>query len=154
MSVVVLLAAGFPHDAVVVGITIGGAALAAAVIVPAVELWWCWLQAPMRLLTEDVIAIRERVEQLPDQAPAKPTEKSVNVRLALINQKQVMLAAGAEGAADQIAYTWGRDIATLLTEHGTPSEAERFMTAGTGTNLDRLSARLAVLDELIAERRV
>ncbi len=135
-------------------IAAGVGAVAAIVVAPLAELAWCWLRAPMRLLTEDVIAIRKRVEQLPDQVPADPTEKSVNVRLALIDEKQRMLAASAEGYADEIAYTWGRDITTLLTGHGTPSEAERFMTAGTGTHLNRVSAQLAVLDELIAERRV
>ena len=143
MSVVVLLAAGFPHDAVVVGITIGGAALAAAVIVPAVELCWCWLQAPMRLLTEDVIAIRERVER--PLAPSSSTEPAPDVRLGLLDlarRGQVMLDGGY--VYSDIHNPWAAEVVAFLSKYVPPADAEAFVQE---TALSPQVRALAVLAE-------
>jgi hypothetical protein len=71
ISACVLLVAGFPHDAVVLGVSILGSAIALAVIVPAAELYWSWLQAPMRLLTDEVVASESGLSNSSWERPAQ-----------------------------------------------------------------------------------
>ena len=118
MSVVVLLAVGFAHDALVVGITIGGSALAAAVLVPAGELAWNWLQAPMRLLTEDVIAIRARLNAV-EIVGARP-EPTIDVRLQLLNYKrkgEELVASSSVGPAEPDAQRWTDSVIDFLSKY-------------------------------------
>jgi hypothetical protein len=124
VSVLVLLIAGFNHDAGITAITIGGSAIAAAVIVPASELAWAWLQAPMRALTDDVLSIRQLLEANPLTAEA-PT-----VRLWLLNHKrkgEAILNRQAPATTD--ADNWADVAAEYLMENVDEAAAERFLQA-------------------------
>ena len=84
-GVQVLIGSGGSVDTLIAAVV---GAFVAVVVFPLAELGLRWLQAPMKLLTEDVIANRERVEEpqaglppQPERAPAK--EDEVQLTLAL-----------------------------------------------------------------------
>jgi hypothetical protein len=124
VSVIVLLAAGFGHDAAVVTITVICSALATAVLIPAGQFALLWLQAPMRLLTEDVIAIRERLDT--ETAKAGGSVSRPSVRLTLLNfvamaRPSVSSHRGGEHEA------WISEVSQFLAEHCEPRDAESFL---------------------------
>jgi hypothetical protein len=154
VSAIILLAIGFPHDALIAGVTIAGSALAAAVIVPAAELYWSWLQAPMRLLTDDVVAIRDRVHSV--QIGEGHPKPKLSLRLELITSREVggeLVAEAAkygEKVRETDAQEWTNSVVSLLAEHS-PEDIERFRTAGHGSSNDRMASKLVVLADLIAD---
>ena len=72
LAALALLLVNAPEAAVQQVIVVLAAAVGAAVLVPAAELYWSWLQAPMRLLTEDVAAVRRDIAAyLPHRQPRR-----------------------------------------------------------------------------------
>jgi hypothetical protein len=106
-------------------------ALTAAILLPLVELGWAWLQAPMRMLTEDVIAlrgdvigIRERVAQLQQPPVALPEkEAKPDVRLTLLNEVRRGRAIADDplwkfsGREPHEAGEWTERLTQFLNEH-------------------------------------
>lgn len=84
VAVVVLLVLGSPGEAVGGVAIVAAAGVAAVVLYAGAELFWAWLQAPMRLLTTDVLAIRERLESL-EVSPPAPTEPPFDMRYSRLN---------------------------------------------------------------------
>jgi hypothetical protein len=136
ISALVLLVAGFPHDAAVVGVSIFGSAIAPAVIVPAAELYWSWLEAPMRLFTDEVFAIRERLEQL-DPGVTSATRTELGLRHTLMDHKRVGDELVADAAnygltpSDRDAQVWTNSVIAFLGAH-LVSGLDEFMKAGKG----------------------
>src|SRR4051812_798992 len=62
LGVGVLAALGFPWETILEVIVVAATAALAAVLYRIGQLAWAWLQAPMRLLTADVVAIREKLD--------------------------------------------------------------------------------------------
>jgi hypothetical protein len=128
-----LLAAGFSHDAIITLITIGGSALGAAFLVPVGELGWAWLQAPMRMLTEDVVAIRSRLEgQSGGYVPAPPMilPKPASVRLALLDfarKGEDILRLGTVQAG--VLASWTDTVVAFLAEYAAQEQTESFLAA-------------------------
>jgi hypothetical protein len=60
----VMAITGFPGEARVVELIVAGSAVGAVVVLRASELAWNWLKAPMRLLRDDVDALRTEVREL------------------------------------------------------------------------------------------
>lgn len=112
----------------------------------------------MRLLTADVIAIRERVEEL-SVAPAvtapperPPEEEPANVRLNLINHKRVgdeMIAKGLSFVAEWAAENWTNSVVDYMSGRISGDEIEVFLNAGGGTTRDRMPDRLRLLGQMI-----
>jgi hypothetical protein len=158
ISACVLLVAGFPHDAVVLGVSILGSAIALAVIVPAAELYWSWLQAPMRLLTDEVVAIREWLEQL-ELGATSATRAELGLRHALMDHKRVGDELVAEAAnyglrpSDGDAQVWTNSVIAFLGAH-LAAGLDEFMTAGKGSSRDRISGRLDVLGRMVEHLEV
>lgn len=124
VSVVVFLAAGFGHDASVVTIAVICSALATAVLIPAGQFAWLWLQAPMRLLTEDVIAIRERLDA--ETAKAAGSVSRPSVRLTLLHfvaMARPNVASHPRGEHE----AWISEVSKFLEEHCEPRDAEIFL---------------------------
>lgn len=151
IAIFVLEESKFPGSTVAeVGI-VGACAIAAGVLYAVAQLVWAWLQAPMRLLTEDVIAIRERVEQLQPQSAALPAKQRVNVRLKLIELQQEGESITRSRTTMTAVYAeeWSQAVFEFLSEHLPGADAERFLAAGTGNPVTRLVDRLGVLNEVI-----
>lgn len=146
ISAFVLLVDGFPHDAVVIGVSILGSAIALAVIVPAAEFYWSWLQAPMRLLTDELVAIRELLAQL-DLGSASATTAELSLCHASMDHKRVGDELVAEAASyglrpgDGDAQVWTNSVIAFLGAH-LASGLDEFMTAGKGSSGDRITDRL------------
>jgi hypothetical protein len=137
-------------------ITAGVGALVTVVVFPLGELGLRWLQAPMRLLTDDVVAIRSRLDSLDiGAAQPRPRAAALSPRLAAINHKRV----GDELVGDAARYKleigeanaqrWTNAVIDFLSEHSSPGSVELFMTAGSGSNSERMDARLQFLANLI-----
>lgn len=154
ISAVVLLVAGFPHDAVVLGVSILGSAIALAVIVPTAELYWSWLQAPMRQLTDEVVAIRERVGN--SDPGATSATAGLSLSHSLMNHKRVGDELVAEAAqyrlkpSDGDAQVWTNSVIAFLGAH-VSSGLDEFMMAGKGSSSDRITDRLEVLGRLLEQ---
>jgi hypothetical protein len=129
LAVAGLVLFGRPGGAVTEVLIVGGAAILAAILYPLGQLVWAWLQAPMRLLTEDVIAIRERVEAMPvTSAPAGPP---FNMRLSLLNSirlgKELRQRARGGGMTQKAHEEWVTPVVQLLHEHAEQEDAELFL---------------------------
>ena len=138
ISAVALLLAGFPHDAAVTAATLAGSAIALAILVPAAQLYWSWLQAPMRLLSEDVAQVRALLERAPRESP------SPNVRIELLNlARKGRALEGAHGVSSRGLNAWSDEVATFCQRHLDPVDAELFLNAG-----NALFVKLEVLGRL------
>ena len=136
-------------------IAAGVGALVTVVVFPLGELGLRWLQAPMRLLTDDVIAIRSRLDAL-DIGAAQPETRApaLSPRLTAVNHRRVGVALVADAAgyglkaSEPDAQRWTDSVIDFLSEHSSPGNVELFMTAGSGSNSERMDARLQLLGEL------
>lgn len=133
-------------------IAAGVGALVAVVLFPLAELGWCWLQAPMRLLTEDVIAIRERLEAEPAK-PAAPVERPPNIRLSLLNFARMgEEAAYPISVQPVVVTTWTNEVVQFMNEHTKSEDVERVMGTGSGEGPRVTLIRRAELLRELAER--
>src|ERR1700735_3853391 len=85
LAVGVLATLGFPGKALEEVVVVALAGAAAALLFQATQLFSAWLQAPMRLLTGEVIAIRDRLDAMQVAVPDAAASKPPNVRLTLLN---------------------------------------------------------------------
>ena len=114
----------------------------------------------MRLLTEDVIAIRDCLAAI-DPPGVQPKPTIGDPRLALINHKRKgdelvkrvtrFSQYGATGEDEAVAERWTNSVIDFLSTTGETSALERFMLAGSGASTDRMADRLTVLQQLIDE---
>ena len=149
-TAVVLWYFGYAEGIVEYLIPVAVGALVAVVVAPLAELAWNWLQAPMRLVADDVVAIRARLDSAPiDAEPRKPP---VNPRVTLFE----LHAQGAafrnrplkSGAFDD----WFKQVTRALAEEVSSAAAEEFLRATNDAGFASLNARLDAL-EAIAERQ-
>lgn len=153
-GIVALLFLGFRGAALENVIVVGAAVIVAALVAPLGELAWCWLQAPIRLVRDDVQAIEGRVDDLelklrvPQSAAARP---AVNVRLSLLAQitkgSEISTLAAYGGGTD----SWTKNVLDLLAAYGKPGDAELFLQATDSTGPEGLKDRLDFLRELAKE---
>jgi hypothetical protein len=145
IAILVLEESNFSGSTVAeVGI-VAGSAIAAGVLYALAQLVWAWLQAPMRLLTDDVVAIRRTLEARPSQKPLS-LPRTVN-NYARRGHTLMMMQQFSE----QEAFSWANAIGSLLDEHGEYGDAVRFSQArarGEGGIYETLQAQVAVLDEM------
>lgn len=147
LAVLALLVLGRPGGAVPEVLIVGGAGLLAAILYPLAQLVWAWLQAPMRLLTDDVVAIRERLEQGPPGEPVRP----VNVRWTLLD----LARQGSElldyysGPPTEETKAWTAAAGAFLGEHGEPADAEKFLR---GREVEGAEVGSPLSTEMIAMR--
>jgi hypothetical protein len=157
MAVAVLAILGFPEKVVIEVAIVAGAGIAAALLYPLGQLVWAWLQAPMRLLTEDVMAVREGLETLGDQinaiqgqvaaiAPQPPLRPPVNLRLSLLNSIRLGEMLMKQGWITPKEHeAWATPVIGLLTEQADPDDAARFLKQ------QSLREQLTVLEQLVEE---
>jgi hypothetical protein len=141
LAIVILLALGRPGGAVVEVAVVGAAGLAAAVFYAVGQFVWAWLQAPMRLLSADVIAIRERLEATPASVQSEGT---LNVRLTLLNAIRVGKALqrmNLRTIPQELA--WASGVVEALTVEDQSAILERFLAES------KMDAQLLVLEEVV-----
>jgi hypothetical protein len=144
IAILVLEESNFSGSTVAeVGI-VAGSAIAAGVLYALAQLVWAWLQAPMRLLTDDVVAIREKLEAAPPQTPIRlprAINDSVRKGHALLRKSEF---------SEQDAFDWANEIASILNEYGDYKDGARFSRAqGGGDARGTLKAQIAALDEIV-----
>jgi hypothetical protein len=129
LAVVGLVVFGRPGEAVAELLIVGGAGLLATILYPLGQLVWAWLQAPMRLLTADVVAIRERVEAAP--VTSAPAGAPFNMRLSLLNSirlgEELRQHARGGGLTRNEHEGWVTPVVQLIHEHAEPEDAELFL---------------------------
>jgi hypothetical protein len=119
-------------------------------IAPVVELGWNWLQAPMRLLTEDVVAIRAQLERVPG---APEPSRSVGARVALFNLHHRGLSLLDDPVLrGSIIEEFTERVAGALAQQVSDEAAEEFLRASDEAGRVGLALRLEAL-EAIAERQ-
>jgi len=117
VAAVVLYWTGSVGGAVEQALVVFVSAVVAVVAVPSVQFVWNWTQAPMRLLTDDVVAIRARLdEQRPEATGRLSPETEMQVRQAatLIQGELENTAATLRRVLDQGAFT-GKDRIVIRT---------------------------------------
>jgi hypothetical protein len=142
LAVAVLAITGFSGKTMVEVAIVAGTGAVAATLYAMGQLAWAWLQAPMRLLTEDVIAIRNRLEVMPrsELVPLSP-------HIALLN----FIRLGKEHLEhdqDAAMDAWTEDVLAFLNEHMEASEAETFLTVTEGTGSWAFRERIEYLETL------
>jgi hypothetical protein len=103
-----LWAAGWPFAALEETTLIGGAALVAGVIVPAVDLWWGWLQVPARRVEARITAVEEKV------AVGTPKAKELPVQVRLADAVRHGREAGNPHQAPGVRSAWLSYVAASL----------------------------------------
>jgi hypothetical protein len=124
LSVGVLAILGFPWEAILEVIVAVGAGAVAVVLFRFGELWWAWAQAPMRLLTDDVAALRREVAALPQrtQQPAqssvaaqKARSDNIKARMGILRQFEEELRGMKRGAEQALergsTYPYTKSVA-------------------------------------------
>jgi hypothetical protein len=156
LAVVVLAILGFPGETVVEVVVVAGAGIAAAVLYALGQLVWAWLQAPMRLLTADVIAIRERVEAMPGAPTPQPEPAPPNVRLNLLNfirlGRRHLNDPTRPLIGDVELEKWTQKVIVFLNEYVSGEAAEGFVTATGATGAGAVEERIVYLEKFIKER--
>ncbi|MGD1059772.1 MAG: hypothetical protein ABR992_20470 [Solirubrobacteraceae bacterium] len=143
LAVVALIMLGSPGEVVGDAAIVAGAAVGAVLFTSAAELVWAWLQAPMRLLTADVLAIRERVEAIPSTPPTAP-EPPFNMRYSLLNSIRLgEKLSGQSVKTMQDLENWAAPVVRLLTDHAAPLEVEHFLRSR------GLEAQIAALETIV-----
>jgi hypothetical protein len=129
-------------------IVVVASAVGAAILVPLAELGWAFVAAPMRLLTADVIAIRERLEAA---APASAPPPPPDVRLWLLEhvRKGQGLLNCHSGPPTKDAEDWAEQASAFLRENCNAVDAERFLTRPRGSNT--LEQQVTILHEIANE---
>jgi hypothetical protein len=118
-------------------------AAAATVLVPLGELSWNWLQAPMRQLTVEVVAIRKALEATPSQTPIS-LPRAINNYVRRGRTLLMMPQFSEQDASD-----WANEIGSILDKHGDYEDAARFSLAqGEGGVHGTLKVQIAVLAEI------
>jgi hypothetical protein len=122
VSVGVLALLGFPGEAMIEVAIVAGSGALAAILYALGQLVWAWLQAPMRLLTDDMVAIRHQLE-----STHAATEKPISVRLLLLNSirrgEQLM-----EVPHTRVGWEhWLIPVERLLTKRAEQADAELFL---------------------------
>jgi hypothetical protein len=148
LAIVALDIAGLPREALTTVIVVVVSAVGAAILVPLAELGWAFVAAPMRLLTADVIAIRERLEAAP---PASAPPPPPNVRLWLLEhvRKGEALLHYHSAPSTKDAEDWAAEASAFLRENCNVADAERFLTRPRGPNT--LEQQVTILHEIANE---
>jgi hypothetical protein len=128
LAVVALIVLGSPGAAVADVAIVAGAGAAAVILYAGAQLFWAWLQAPMRLLRADVAAIRMRLEA----GTAEPKPKAPDVRLRVLDfaRKGQELQGYHSGPTMDALKGWAADASEFLQEHADRASAERFLACG------------------------
>lgn len=143
LAVTVLAITGFSGETIVEVAIVAGTGAAAATLYSLGQLAWAWLGAPMRLLTDDVIAIRRRLEATP-----RPELVPLSPRITLLN----FIRLGKEHLErneDAAMEVWTEDVLAFLNEHMEASEAETFLTVTEGTGSWAFRERIEYLEALV-----
>ncbi|MGA2928449.1 MAG: hypothetical protein ABSG43_21140 [Solirubrobacteraceae bacterium] len=120
IAILVLEESNFSGSTVAeVGI-VGACAIAAGLLYAVAQLAWAWRQAPMRLLTEDVVAIRKTLEARPSQTPIS-LPRAVNDYIRR-GRSLLMMPEFSE----QDALSWANAIGSTLSEHGSYEDTAQF----------------------------
>jgi len=149
LAIVALDIAGLPREALTTVIVVVASAVGAAILIPLAELGWAFVAAPMRLLTADVIAIRERLEAAP---PASASPPPPNVRLWLLEhvRRGQRLLNRHSGPPTKDAEEWASQASAFLRENCNVVDAERFLSRPRGPNT--LEQQVTILHEIANER--
>lgn len=146
VAVGVLALLDFPGKVVAEVAIVAGSGILATVLYVLGQLVWAWLQAPMRLLTEDVIAIRERLERNP-LTPPPPAEPPFNMRLSVLNSirlgEELRRRARGGSMTWQAHEEWVTPVVQLLHEHAEQEDAELFLRQRS------LAEQLQTLEQLL-----
>jgi hypothetical protein len=146
-GIVALIVLGFPGAALENVIVILATGAVVAVLVPVAELAWSWLQAPMRLLTADVAAIRERL----DAQPAPKAAPRVNVRKPPLKSQPRYGGDGRSTHPSRRRTRMDRGRRTATRKHGKRGDAERFLSASTRIGSGGMADRVRFIRELAEE---
>lgn len=159
-----LLLVSAPEAALQQVIVVLVAGAVAAILLPAFELYWAWLQAPMRLLTEDVTAVRHEIAALPRVAssgsapPTAPAKPKIDVELTLRNflrvGEELTILQGGHGyiTTDLVQLeTWTQEVLKTLANHRPKEDTRKFLEASTGVVDVTAKAwqRIAALREIV-----
>ena len=129
LGVIAMAILGFPGDALL-GVAIpAAAAVVVWLLFYGIPLWWAWFKAPMRLLTDDVLAIREKLEDM--SAPAEEPREPMTTTLTLRNQVRLgreLLQTGASGQTERrLIREWVDGVVEAL-GRSIPEDLEGFLT--------------------------
>ena len=125
LTVIGVLAAGRAWVDALIGL--GCAVVGTAILIPAGELAWNYLQADKRLILDELRSIRDRLD------PGSGTgiggsPKSVNVRLALIN----FVSKGEDilrmSTVSHVLPGWTEEVMEFLAEHVSSVDAEQCLS--------------------------
>jgi hypothetical protein len=148
VSFAVLVVLGFPGETQMTEAVVAGSAIAAVLVLRLINLAWCWHRAPERLLQDEVYALRHALGS--HETPViEPHGGSAQVRvwiLDAIRRGEAMVRPG-EGIYEREVEDWTADVRDYLLQHGTPEEAEQFVTAQ-----GWLAGRIDALKEIAAAR--
>lgn len=139
-------------------IVVGSAILGAMVLVPAAEVAWNYIQAPLRIINDDLDAILVKLDALETKRASAPApKKSVSVPLTLLDfiRKGEFISEQASETyrARPEVLAWTQVVTTFLAEHVSESACEQFLKAAKGNTLlgIQMMKRLDVLQELYDE---
>jgi hypothetical protein len=148
ITVAALLAFSSEGAAIDTLIALGVSFLMVFVVRPAVALGWNYLQAPMRALTDDVQAIRERLEASPS-LPRPPTQTDIRLEVLEHARKgQDLLDNYGSAVPTPYADGWSEEASGYLREHAYALDAgliEDFFAATGQYQQGRLEAKVAAL---------
>lgn len=121
------------------------------VLFPLAELWWSWLQAPHRMVLDELAGLRSQVALLesPTPAPQATHKRSVSLRTALLDEiRKGREVANLSYPPTELVLKWTNNVVDLLTEYGSDEMTEQFLNATTKASVPGMLARLTALEEL------
>jgi hypothetical protein len=124
IAVVVLAILGFPGEILAEVAIVGGSGIALLILPSAGQLWWAWFKAPMRLLTAEVHAIRDRQEP---SEPAPHVEPPLSPTLVMRNQIRYGNELLRHGSGPVEQRQWLDGVVAAL-GHIVPDDLESVLT--------------------------
>jgi hypothetical protein len=134
------------------------AAVAAAILVPAAEFAWNYLQAPHRIMLDELTGIRSTIAALQSPtASQSQADQRLDRHPALLNyirkgerMRRRFMQSG-QGYPNQVE-AWTDEVAGFLSSHISPTAADRFIvaslpTAHMSTQIRNSLAMLAEIEE-------
>jgi hypothetical protein len=152
ITAIVFWASDFPGEALLELAIGAGAAIAAPLLYTVAQFGYAWLQAPMRLLTDDVLAIKETLERRPvspsavPSSPARPANVPFDLR-DLARKGEEMLDRPSGFLQTQLD-SWTSEAGELMRAHATADEIEDFMRVR-GDAANTVRERVRVLKRVV-----
>lgn len=148
-------------------ITVAAAVLGALIFLPALELFWNWLQAPNRLLVEHVTALHKdllatqgevneilaKIDKPTNETEVKkPSKSSVSLTMRNFAVKgRDLLATHPIGfdTRPQEAETWKNQVLKYVAKQVSADEARCLLDSTSLTGLEGMAERVVVLEEIV-----